>query len=122
MKEFKYPMAWNLLGILGLLAIMVASLWPQAPGPSIPHLDKVLHFSVYTIASFYYFQLMHKSKYKLTFIALFLYSVLIEFLQYSLGGRTAEVYDAIANFIGVSMGLYLNGKLDLIKRIERLIA
>lgn len=122
MREFKKPKLWNFLGVLGLLAIMVASIWPQAPGPSIPHLDKVLHFSVYTIASFYYFQLMHKSKYKLTFIALFLYSVLIEFLQYSLGGRTAEVYDAIANFIGVSMGIYLNGKLDLIKRIDRLIA
>lgn len=106
-----YYKTWKILGLIGLLLILFMSLKPQQDGPVwIEHLDKFLHFSTYSIASFYYHQLYkNNNSLKLSF-GLLIYSAMIEILQYFSRTRSAEFADLVANLSGILLGQWISWK------------
>ena len=120
--QFKYYRLWKVLAAKGLILILLASIWPQyGEAPEIKHLDKLLHFLVYTIASFYINQIYHNLLFKKVTIYLFLYSGFIEFLQGLTVTRSAEATDLVANLFGIFLGFYLSKKINILERVDKLI-
>jgi VanZ family protein len=115
LKILKYH--WR--AILWLIVIMFACLMPgdRMPGMSffskIPHLDKIVHFTMYFIFALFLmsgFSRQYKKTsakaYIFSFILSFLLGVLIEFIQEKIG-RSYDMYDMIANTVGVIVSLLL---------------
>lgn len=120
--RYKFFRLWKVLAFKGLILILIASLWPQHGEQfSFKHIDKVLHFSVYTIASFYIHQVFQNQFFKKITIYLFLYSVIIEIFQSLTVTRSAEWADLMANLLGILLGFYLSKKINLLERIDKLI-
>lgn len=106
MKKF-----WWFLGFLGLAIILFGSLMPSDPGPPpIPNMDKILHFSGYAIATYYFQQLTRNQKAILIFILIFFYSGVIELLQDQLPSRQMSLWDLVANGLGGLFGSVLSLK------------
>lgn len=120
--NFKFYKTWKVLGLIGLVLILIASILPQSGElPNIQHLDKILHLSVYMIASFYFHQLFKNNYFFKVSIYLFLYSGLIELLQGLTESRSAEWQDLVANGIGLIIGYALSRKVKLLIRIDKFI-
>jgi VanZ family protein len=97
-----------LFGYLGLILMLIASFYPQAhTTASVEHLDKLLHFATYLIATYYHLWLYpNRNKYLLCF-SMLVFGGLIEILQPILSNRTAEWIDLLANLIGIIGAFYL---------------
>lgn len=120
--QFKFYKLWKVFAAKGLILILIASVWPQnGEMPKIMYLDKVLHLSVYLIASFYIHQVFHNLLFKKITIYLFIYSAFIEVLQGMTDTRTAEAADLIANLSGILLGFYFSKKSKLLINIDKLI-
>lgn len=94
-----------LTGLAAVAATFFLCLYPFASsGPGIPHLDKVIHFSIYFFHAWYFSQLIeHKSFTAVIFITM---GLVIEILQFWMKyGRTFESLDLVANTLGVFLGL-----------------
>ena len=123
-KTRKLNIFWHSIGYLWLIIVLYACLIPSEPGGvNIPHLDKLLHFSVYLISAFYFLQLTkNKFKFKIL-ISLLLYGIMIEFLQDTISNRTRELADVIANSFGLITGYYFSKKIkfNLFENLNRVI-
>ncbi len=75
----------------------------------ITFLDKILHASAYfTLTLSWLFALRKKSKFKLISIAIFLYGILMEFLQgWLTNTRQKDIYDVFANSLGILISLFI---------------
>ncbi|MCK4708451.1 MAG: VanZ family protein, partial [Gammaproteobacteria bacterium] len=95
-----FSMAYALLAIVGVLSLV------PAPEIDIEGSDKLMHFLTYFVLSACFTTLVRYNR-SLIFIAVGLvaYGVLLEFLQGLTGYRFMEVYDVLANSIGVITGL-----------------
>jgi len=104
--------------ILCAAAIMFLSLFHTGSSveiPKIKHLDKVVHFIMYAVFSFiwaesFLVQNHFKKRYLqflFSFLFAFLYSLLMELLQSFTKYRTADIYDAVANFWGAFFGIFI---------------
>lgn len=89
-------------------AIVWLSLTPSPPTVDFAESDKVGHFIAYGVLMFWfsmlYFKRASRAAYAAGFIAM---GVGLEFVQGWLGYRTYEVFDMVANTIGVLLGLAL---------------
>jgi VanZ family protein len=114
-KILKYH--WR--AILWLAVIMFACLMPgeKLSGVSfffkIPHFDKIIHFTMYFIFALFLmsgFSRQYKKTstkaYTFSFILAFLLGILIEFIQEKIG-RSYDMYDMIANTVGIIVSLLL---------------
>lgn len=101
------------------LGILVVVLLPGStiPNPKIVGLDKIVHFTMFftwMVAVRYDFSFL--KKWLLLLIGLF-FSVLTELFQLFVEARSFEVYDLLADSIGVIAGLLLSPYLlSLIKK------
>lgn len=121
--DLKYFKIWKILGAKGLILILLASVWPQyGDPPEVEHLDKVLHFLVYLIASFYFHQVFDNKKGLKTTIYLFIYSAFIEVLQGLTKTRSAEYLDLVANLTGILVGQLLSTKASVLKKIDKILS
>lgn len=121
-KTYKHYKLLKILGFLGVVAIAVASLIPQTPqSSSVPFLDKLLHFSVYSIASFYLNQLYYNRLFKQIVLFLLIYSGIIEILQGLTGYRSPEWADMLANLSGIIFGSLLSKRSNLLYIFDRLL-
>ena len=79
------------------------------PPIEISFLDKILHFIAYmTLTLSWLFALRTYSKKKTLFITLFLFGVLMEFLQgWLTKNRQQDSYDVLANTAGILVGFLL---------------
>ena len=95
------------VGVYGLF-IVWASLRSAGPGGAIPHLDKFLHMLVYAIFAFGVVLAWPKlSKFKV-FWACAAFGGIMELAQGILDtGRTASLWDGLANSIGAALGVYI---------------
>jgi len=83
--------------------------------PSIPHIDKFIHFSVYGILGILFYRAFKSSGLKnkrktiiaLSIILTGLYGLSDELHQYFLPYRDADLFDAIADFCGGVFGVFL---------------
>jgi VanZ family protein len=101
--------------ILLVIAIALLSLIPgeNMPGSilfSIPHFDKIIHFSMYAALGFVALSESRREQPRLGFYMILLFSVfalsaLIEILQATVvAARSAEWFDLISNFLGLIAG------------------
>ena len=83
-------------------AIVWLSLTPSPPQVDVSHSDKLGHFVAYGLLMFWFARLYkNRLAYAAAFIAM---GIGLEFAQGALGYRTSEVFDMLANTIGVFMG------------------
>jgi VanZ family protein len=104
------------------LFFFVLTHWPKEAmpeGPAFMHLDKVIHFLLYTILGFLlshreFDALNYRKQVLIVFSILAAYGFFDEFTQPYIG-RTAEFLDWIADICGVAAGITLHWKLVIKK-------
>jgi VanZ family protein len=114
--------------ILWIVVIIVACLAPGDKIPQvsffakIPHFDKIVHFTMYFIFALFLMSGFSRQygktstkAYIFSFITAFLLGVLIEFIQEKVG-RSYDIYDMIANTVGVVVSLLLFNPIKWILR------
>ncbi len=116
-KSFLYSFLWAIV-ILLLSTLSIST--PQTDMLKIPHLDKLVHFSLYFIWTSILMCELSRTSFKQTkaniawvIVGVSLYGVLMEFLQLTTNpNRTADVWDALFNALGSIMSViaYLNIK------------
>tara|TARA_B110000444_G_scaffold40338_1_gene36129 strand:- start:388 stop:792 length:405 start_codon:yes stop_codon:yes gene_type:complete len=111
MYNLKYKLHWNLLSLV--IIFILSSLfvlpidWFFADSLDLPNtaLDKIIHICVFIFLSCW-FSGQFKSNIKLLF-CISLFGVLIEFLQQFTPYRSAELFDILANEIGIIIGIII---------------
>jgi VanZ family protein len=100
-------LAWN--SVILLASLMPADTVPAGNWALIPHMDKIIHFIMYAVLTFFILQKNHIffGKYRLinvlglTFLYVSCMGFFIEILQNSfLIGRNFDIFDVLANTTG----------------------
>ena len=106
-KPFKRPWLWAGLWILAIACVVVGSLLPSSDLPSVKVNDKVEHFVAYAVLSAGAVQLFaRRLSWGFVCVLLVLMGIGLELLQAQMGlGRMLDRNDALANTIGVLIGL-----------------
>ncbi len=107
-KPFKRPLLWAGLWVLAVAVVVVASLMPVSGLPEVPkHADKVEHFIAYAALSAGAVQLFaRRLSWGFVCVLLVLMGIGLEHLQAQMAlGRMFDRNDALANTIGVLVGL-----------------
>lgn len=114
---------WAAIGWLGVVLALVLSLWPGGVPMPWPIWDKIQHGTGYTLITLWFTGLYPRDRYPRIGGACFLLGVCIELLQGLTPTRTADVLDALANGVGVSVGLLFAYTLlgGWALRVERLV-
>ena len=100
MRRLHLAIGWALIG-----AILWLSLTPQPPQVDFEHSDKVGHFIAYGGLMLWFCQLYRASRARIICAAAFIaMGVAIEFMQGWTGYRSFEVYDMVADALGVILG------------------
>lgn len=98
----RYHPFWLGIGIVLLIMVVVLSLIPSSPTVHTPGADKVSHLLAYGTLMFWFKQLYEERFFlAVAFVSL---GIVLEFLQGLTGYRSVEVYDAVANAVGVLCG------------------
>ena len=111
-KHIKNLLERNSILIAISLTILIAYLSLKSLHIEIPikvsNLDKIMHFTAYfSLSLSWFFHFRDKKKYILL-ILIFLYGVLLEFMQgWFNPNRTKDVYDIVANSIGIIVAFML---------------
>lgn len=91
---------WALVAV-----ILWLSLTPQPPKIDFEQSDKLGHFIAYGSLMFWFCQLYGRTRTRLAYAAGFIaMGVAIEFVQGATGYRSFEVYDMVADALGVLLG------------------
>ena len=115
--ELRLAKVWFALAYLVLLAYGVVSL---IPAPDMGGSDKVAHFVAYAVLSAWFSLLVEQRKSLwLILFGLIGYGLLLEFLQSLTSYRQGDMADAVANSLGVIVGLAFY--FSPLRRILRLI-
>lgn len=79
------------------------------------NIDKVIHLFIFMILGFCYCMAFPKGKVYRFFIVMFLYALITEILQHAMSvGRTGEMYDFLADMLGVLMGYFIWRKIKIL--------
>lgn len=115
--ELRLAKVWFALAYLVLLAYGAVSL---IPAPDMGGSDKVAHFVAYAVLSAWFSLLVEQRKSLwLILFGLVGYGLLLEFLQSLTSYRQGDMADAVANSLGVIVGLAFY--FSPLRRILRLI-
>lgn len=108
MKKLKYHKIWLFFGIVYIIIIFYFCLKrpTESMHSNIEHFDKVVHFTTYLIAGWWFRQIYPSQINKSLFFFLLSLGCSIEFFQYLTGYRSAELYDIVANSLGILSGIY----------------
>ena len=111
LRGFHRPALWCALGAVMVLAVIGATLLParELPPPPFSGFDKIEHFAAYAAMSAYAGMLFARRRAQaLAAAALIALGVGLEFAQAGLtDSRTGDAVDALANGLGVLLGLAL---------------
>jgi VanZ family protein len=126
--KLRRPWLWKLLAWLLLLTVAIVTLMPRPPRLDLPLLswDKAQHFLAYAILAWSFLQAWEGSHAVFWILFLVVVGVLLEVLQGLMGVRSMEVFDMLANSLGVLLGFLLwktpagRGFLFLEARLSRL--
>lgn len=106
MRRFAYPWLWLSGWLLGLALLLWFSLTPQPLLLPMAQGDKLEHLLSYALLAGYAGALFDGWRARIAAaLALMLLGVLLEWLQGLTSYRLADPYDAIANVIGVLLGM-----------------
>jgi len=122
-KPFKRPWLWSGLWVLAIAAVVIGSLLPSSDLPSVKVNDKVEHFLAYALLSAGAVQLFaRRLSWAFVCVLLVLMGIGLEYLQAKMAlGRMLDRNDALANTIGVLIGLAtaFTPLRDLLLRFDR---
>lgn len=126
LKPFRRPWLWVGLWILAVAVVVIGSLMPAQDLPKVPDgFDKLEHFAAYAVLSASAVQLFaRRLSWGFVCVLLVLMGIGLEYLQAQMGlGRMLDRQDALANTIGVLIGLAtaFTPWRDLLLRIDRRI-
>lgn len=109
MRGFAVPGLWLALWLLGWVLCIVLSLMPAVDLPGPAHSDKIGHFLAYFMLSAWaVWTFRSRRAHLLAALALVALGVAMEFAQANLTHvRLGDVRDALANTLGVAVGLSL---------------
>ncbi|MFN7182626.1 MAG: VanZ family protein [Thermomonas haemolytica] len=107
LKPFRRPWLWAGLWMLAIALVVAASLVPGRDLPDLKVSDKTEHLTAYALLAAGAVQVFARRRsWAVVCVLLVLMGIAIEFLQGAMGlGRTMDRYDALANTIGVLVGL-----------------
>ena len=107
LKPFHYPRVWMALWVVAIAIVVAGELLPGKDLPSLSMSDKSEHFIAYALLSASAVQLFaRRLSWGFVCLLLVLMGIALEFLQGAMGlGRSMDRYDALANSIGVLIGL-----------------
>jgi hypothetical protein len=121
----RYARWWWAGGWLIAAGVVIGSLLPGSGVPDLGVSDKVQHVLAYVLLTLWFAGLLPRSRYGVMGLALVGFGVFIEFAQHFLQyDREGDLYDVLANVLGVSCGLALayRGLSGWMQRIERYFA
>lgn len=101
MQPLKYARLWLVGGLLIVAVIVVVSLAPDLPGPTIVGADKLAHFLMYLVAMLWFVGVFLRANWLRIALLLASLGVLIELLQSQTGWREGDWGDAAWNLAGV---------------------
>lgn len=79
-----------------------------------PHIDKLVHFLIFSALSFFLVLAFPKIKFYIFIYIILIYAVLTEILQSKMGfGRSAEFLDILADLFGALFGYFFVRKFDV---------
>ncbi len=109
-QQQKYTLLWSVFVLFACL--IPGKEIPQVSFITIPHFDKIVHFSFYFILSLLFLQPSKKPLNTLYYFADILYclvlGIVIEFIQHHyIPNREGDVFDVLANFMGSIFGLFI---------------
>ncbi len=108
MSQLKYKAMWLFLGYAMVLFVIHASLTSSPVMPGFKMSDKVMHIIGYFGLMFWFAQIYWRPETVLKLAIVFmLMGVGLEFLQDLGGVRVLEVYDMVANVLGVLLAWML---------------
>tara|TARA_R110002020_G_scaffold48370_3_gene137920 strand:+ start:1364 stop:1759 length:396 start_codon:yes stop_codon:yes gene_type:complete len=109
MRGFAVPGLWLALWLLGWVLCVVLSLMPAVDLPGPAHSDKIGHFLAYfMLMAWAVWTFRSRRAHLLAALALVALGVAMEFAQANLTKvRLGDVRDALANTLGVAVGLSL---------------
>lgn len=103
LKYFVKPIAWLLIIFYGLF--IPANNLPTKPFLAIPHFDKIVHFGLFFVLClllFVPFKKLQKNHLFLAPFISFLLSALLEMVQHTVtSSRSSNIYDFLANTLGI---------------------
>jgi VanZ family protein len=108
LKPFRRPWLWSGLWMLAVAVVVVGSLVPAHDLPEVPRgFDKVEHFAAYASLAAGAVQLFaRRLSWGFVCVLLVLMGIGLEYMQARMGlGRMLDRQDALANAIGVLIGL-----------------
>ena len=123
LKPFRRPWLWAGLWVLAVAVVVIGSLLPAHDLPDLPVSDKFEHFLAYAALSAGAVQLfVRRLSWGFVCVLLVLMGIGLEYLQAQMAlGRVLDRQDALANMIGVLLGLAtaFTPWRDLLLRIDR---
>ncbi|MCP4494908.1 MAG: VanZ family protein [Gammaproteobacteria bacterium] len=120
--ELRFQVLWYGIGFSMLVMVTVLSLMPVSGDVGVN--DKLIHLLVYACLSGWFSLIVrHRRSLIGVFIGLVVFGLLIEFLQGLTEYRSAELADAIANSIGVfiGMGIYFTPLYRLMRKFDAML-
>jgi len=127
LKPFQRPLLWSSLWMLAVAVVVIGSLMPAQDLPNVPRgFDKLEHFGAYALLAAGAVQLfVRRLSWGFVCVILVLMGIGLEYLQAQMGlGRMLDRQDALANTIGVLIGLAtaFTPWRDALLRIDRRLA
>ena len=123
LKPFRRPWLWTGLWMLAIAVVVIGSLLPARDLPPVGISDKLEHGAAYAVlaaGAVHLFQ--RRASWGMVCVMLVFLGIGLEYLQGAMGlGRMADRADALANTIGVLIGLAsaFTPLRDLLLRIDR---
>jgi VanZ family protein len=106
MRPLRYSALWLAGGMLLVLGVLVGSLGPGVR--ILMHSDKVVHLSSYLLLALWFGGVYRPSRYPFVIAGLLALGGGIELIQGMLPYRTMDIFDMLANTIGVCTGMLLS--------------
>jgi len=104
----RYPRLWIAVGLTVAAAIAVTSLVPSKDLPEIKVSDKIEHLVAYVALGFCFASVVVRRDWFWLVLALLGFGALIEVAQGLMSfGRSADVWDLVADAAGIAIGLLL---------------
>ena len=103
----QHPRWWVVMGLLWVAIIVAGCFAPSQPDVGVLGFDKVLHISAFAGLAFWFGAVYEKRRHLLIAALLITLGLAIEIAQGQTGYRSGDMFDLIADTIGVALGIGL---------------